>query len=1589
MAQDQLFKELLNQVKCDIAPGIGFSKEDLDRLKACVDGAKPIETDQFDPIFSFDTAQTDCIPNAVEELKKIVLGDQKNLSKAVRFSLLRAKVQELRDNLEPVKDYFTARYDLFYRVITATSPFTAQYIYYGDEYTRLSNELKSFYNEKINNLPVIGVGSTFTANAATLLISDLLISLSELDNQNTVRSLISKLEGVISRTVTNSNTNQLTQITTISISNINEIIKQARVSNVTIPAVIENRINQSPNNISRIDQLITIIKAKALAFDRQEFAKESAYRVVNQRFQGINNLNEYDEPAKSEIQTQFSKISSQLLVEFSSTGVSTQGLVAPPRAAGFKFRLIDLDATSLKLNEVAPDGRSAVEINEALPIKNSPLLKNKVFTAKSTGFSVIGISGFKPGLPSNPPQAESDYAVLTGLLYNGIQGNSYPGLYKKITKPLSLLYTLQDRGLTLSADQIDPIIKDIKDAPTSIKEDEITLYIKNQATYEKFYETLDETFPKKLRKEREVIYPKAITSYTDQIKQLARREAATFARTFEEFPLKLARPTSFVQTNSQIFTNGTHTYSSVDSQISSRLLYYFTSKKEIESLIKNCEAELKVLDSQIKKNSIDPDAIQRKISSIPCFKKAADATAASNRSTADSDPNEGIKPIILKLTPATAKVGSNQLSVTITGDNYVRGSVVNWDGAPITTQFISSTSLIITVSAGLLANIGSASVNITNPAIPGKSGSQISNSVIFSITQTGEVGPSDGNDGGGADPAQGPGCEQKTRQQLGKDPLYLRTLSGTDSSLPDLTSQCYWKEFAKALNKVCLLPFPDLTGSIGFRYWPINCIIPAGPALVLLPIPPVWRSLFVLPTPLGTLVLFLTLPIAPIGIPLPSIYLLYIGIDGQKYMAFATNPPLLYAPPSNTKIGFETDNSGLSSNPANVLGLHPTNSYKGQPIKGAFNTSLALAVATAKSKRLAQVAAAVASGQVVVKNGAGKILPIDISASTLASEYLSEPEMILQAVKPPSGEFKKQMISFKAQINKQLDKLGEMQTNSIASLRQKIVNARAAAEAAANRETDPSSRRKKRQQARNLNPLTLPEKIDALAKSFNDHIDNIKFGTFKYPKDPSKFNPELPSVLTAILDIVEMASVGDLKVEASAVSLNSQINKVLSKISVSSSSVKDRFDLSKAEDISEFKNALKKHIGSAIDYLSGKKVSFDLGDAVDPQVREEARASNAEIQKKLTSALALSAFALATPISLNIFDFGKKCCDVAKAAPPGLSPDILIAFSVLKSLIGELIGALDISSILASLGQSSKIVSISSIPRMLETMLKSLPTIPLPNPANLAILMNAIVAPVLTIISIPKSPTPFHLPIIPIVIPMDAILKPIIKTTITALLNAALTGSQIASFAGPNLIEDFDKLTGNDVVELVRGLINQTFDSIIEPITTIITIVEAITLSIRTFSFTSIESSIFPLNLMKLALMALDYIIPPQIKTKVLNVEAMTLVQETVIKGLEVAEPVLKNIAWIGSLALCSLGTVTGYTSVKIARVFNPIMNQDDLPPWERLTHKNPLFAIFLDEIAWRGSIYSTGSLIFQTKAPAVLPYTPIFPIVHMSPHIG
>jgi len=1372
------FKTLINKVHCGKTSSFGFSEEDFDNIKACISEVTPIEVDEFSPNIELDTSQIDCMSSGIDEIQKIIEDQKKNIIPGIHQTIVRSKVNELKDNLEIIKFYYNERYQ-----------------------TAL----------ELNNL-----------------------------------------------------------------------------------------------------------------------ANNQGFNAVREALQKIQPLPILSPLAKNLIQKTFSKLSNQLIVNFWGIGSGF-----PIRTTTIDFRLINLD--QIIINLINPETNES-EKNTIL-IKDSEYLINDIFKSYEY-FNIINQEAYDPNSSNNPPIEESDYDSLLGLLYTGIEDNDYIGLYKKLAKPLKYLFTLEERGLSLDSEQVDPVLKDIQDAPTTLVEDDITYYIADQQVYESFYENLKDEYNIRVEKEKSVVYPNITSPILEELSNLAKREAADAIRT----RLLLG------------FDN--------------ILEYFLINLENITSILKKVNSELENLNNLISNNILDESQIGEKISEIPCFTEAAN------------------------LNPQTA-----------------------------------------------------------------------------------------------------PECENSAKEKLGEDPLYLRTLNSLNFGLPDIGSQCYWKEFAKSLNKISLLPFPDLTGpppaNLGFRYWPINCILPAGPALALITVPPIWKPLFVIPTAVGTLVCFLNFPIAPIGIPLPSIYLFYFAPDGTKYLVLATNLPSLWSNTKNLLFGFELDNSSNSQNP---IGLTASNPYKGYLIKGSLIQPLFIGAALSKADRLTKIAADLASGKnQKITNINGEELPFSMKTDEYSKFYKSDLEIMKEFVDAkPSDEFFRELDNLKGTINRQLTKLGEMQTSNINQLRERLRIEKVEALKLAQKETALNKKRIEKYKARRINTITLNEKIESTLADFNKHIENIKFGTITFPKDPTKNNPGLPEAITSILDLITLASLGDLKIEKSALSLNHKMKQAIGNIDMSNITNKQFFDISTDSGLFDIQQALHKIVDETLNYLKGKDVSFDVSMASNETEKAEIIKSNKERQQLAKESLSFTALGLLNLPKIQIFDFSKKCCEISTDSVfTGIPPLLTIAFSSLSTFMHAIINELDEISIKNILGLTNSKVQTSFLLNVFDNLVISIPNVSLPNPANLLILIQAFLMPILLLISIPKAINPLQPIIVPMTIPLDTIIKPIFKSLVPNIIESIFklidevntvynldgtikkiekdgietinlsnsnkvfsknesdvettkqifsvscgidstlsiivnsegvpTGQRItfdtadgtSSTTDPvfnvilTLNDDtsielltlpllaldtknyFHLITGNDIIEFIRTIINAVYSEITKPLFNIVKLLSNLMVSLNSFSFNIIEAAIPNLSLLKLAKILIDSIIPPSMKVKIINEDAFKIIQDNLIPNLEKIEPVLKEVAWLGTIALCSLSSpVTNWLPTLGARLLHPIMNSDDLPPWERLTYKNPLFAIFLDEIAWRGSMYATGSLIFQSKTPALLPYSPTFPIVHITPHL-
>lgn len=86
-------------------------------------------------------------------------------------------------------------------------------------------------------------------------------------------------------------------------------------------------------------------------------------------------------------------------------------------------------------------------------------------------------------------------------------------------------------------------------------------------------------------------------------------------------------------------------------------------------------------------------------------------------------------PTLLSINPVSARVGTQGLSLTVTGTNFRVGSALTWNQTILTTSLlVGSTQLTASIPSVLLAQPGTANIGVVNP------GGARSNSIVFTIT---------------------------------------------------------------------------------------------------------------------------------------------------------------------------------------------------------------------------------------------------------------------------------------------------------------------------------------------------------------------------------------------------------------------------------------------------------------------------------------------------------------------------------------------------------------------------------------------------------------------------------------------------------------------------------------------------------------------------------------------------------------------------------------------------------------------------------------------------------------------------------------
>jgi trimeric autotransporter adhesin len=101
-------------------------------------------------------------------------------------------------------------------------------------------------------------------------------------------------------------------------------------------------------------------------------------------------------------------------------------------------------------------------------------------------------------------------------------------------------------------------------------------------------------------------------------------------------------------------------------------------------------------------------------------------------------PPQNPVPEIVSLSPNSANAGGAAFTLTITGNNFMSSSSVQWNGSTVTATYSASNQLQAQISAAEIASSGSATVSVTNPS-PGGGNSGLAE---FTINPTSNPLPS-------------------------------------------------------------------------------------------------------------------------------------------------------------------------------------------------------------------------------------------------------------------------------------------------------------------------------------------------------------------------------------------------------------------------------------------------------------------------------------------------------------------------------------------------------------------------------------------------------------------------------------------------------------------------------------------------------------------------------------------------------------------------------------------------------------------------------------------------------------------------------
>ena len=648
-----------------------------------------------------------------------------------------------------------------------------------------------------------------------------------------------------------------------------------------------------------------------------------------------------------------------------------------------------------------------------------------------------------------------------------------------------------------------------------------------------------------------------------------------------------------------------------------------------------------------------------------------------------------------------------------------------------------------------------------------------------------------------------------TKGLLGSDPFFTKTIGGVDPTLPNMNQMCYWIEFAKIATLVGLLPMPNATAPPQLRYWPVGLTIPYPGGLIKIPLPIIWLPLVAISTPVGNIVLFLTIN----GIFISPVVFFVSSSGFKQHIITVKGPSKQFgytAEDATIKPGIQMPASFLAAKEkANRLANAPNFGLSADELLQQRKQQNILTEKEASANRTNNQ-----NQKAKVKREKKNFEKAKADRIKADREKLAELLDTAESVKDIIDDAKKSLLN-------RLDEIGKPALSASNKIKDKIATRRAqlVKELQDALVVGDDSKIAEIRAKLNEEGVDLSAKLQAIKDDMMAYFDKIKFPKVTIPKDTSTIDPKINAINELILKVADFSSISgtqffskdDSKVQKQ---IAKQIAKSKDKLKAaisSISSIDGTLDLELDQD--KIKSALKKINKTLIDDLTGagdvpniSGIQTEIKN-IETQVSKETNTVNkTKLRKKLQEkqvalsaalekdrikkAFALTPAALASlsQVSVDFNPFASCCKKKPFELPTDLNAAISI-FSVALGLLNSYVDSLSTQDLKIMFGGKTKISANDISGAMLGMIKKCIPlSLEIPLPALNLLTFATSFGAILGGLFEPKAPNLGAQPALPtsITIDLNLLKKPMKNLLVNFLANCLPDASPSPAGGNPS-----------------------------------------------------------------------------------------------------------------------------------------------------------------------------------------------------------